>query len=266
LEALPLNLLQVQDGLSTRRLAAKFHYFKELDSTNSYAWRLADKGAPEGEVVISEYQANGRGRLGRSWVSPPYLNLYFSVILRPNLAPTDAPQLTLMTAVALADTIGAFVPKPALIKWPNDILLEDKKVAGVLAESSCSSTRIEFVILGIGINVNFARESMPDSIRQRATSLLDAAGHAIGREDLLRRLIQDLDRCYGILEEDGFSPIAARWKSRFGLQGHRVRVNMIDQSFSGEAIGIDRDGALLVKTNDGTVARVIAGDVVPGED
>ncbi|MBI3064716.1 MAG: biotin--[acetyl-CoA-carboxylase] ligase [Deltaproteobacteria bacterium] len=154
----PLCLDIIQSELATKRLGTKFHYFQEIDSTNSYARRLADAGAPEGAVVIAEHQSDGRGRLGRSWESPPYRNLYFSLLLRPTLAPAHAPQITLMAAVALADTVAAFVAEPPAIKWPNDILLQGKKLAGILTESSCDAKRIEFVILGIGVNLNFPRE------------------------------------------------------------------------------------------------------------
>ena len=127
----------------------KLHYFAEIDSTNACARRLAERGAQEGEVIIAESQTHGRGRLGRTWVSPPYVNLYLSVILRPKLPPIDAPQITLMAAVALAETLAAFIPVPLpAIKWPNDILAGGKKLAGILTESSCHSERIEFVILG----------------------------------------------------------------------------------------------------------------------
>ena len=263
--ALPFNLDQVQAGLTAKRLGTRFHYFNELDSTNTHARRLAEEGAPEGEVVVAEQQTHGRGRLGRRWVSPPYVNLYFSIILRPKFSPVVAPQLTLMAAVALTDAVAAFISKPPVIKWPNDILVNGKKLAGVLTESSCSSERIDFVILGIGVNVNLMHGSMPDTIRERATSLLMIRESVTSREEFLRRLIHDLDRCYGILEEQGFGAIAPYWEARFGLHGQRVRVEMVDGSFTGRAKGIDRDGALLVEKDNGEIERIIAGDVIPVE-
>ena len=260
---LPLRLDIIQGALGTKRLGTKFHYFQEIDSTNSHARRLAETGAPEGEVVIAERQFEGRGRLGRSWESPPYCNLYFSLLLRPALAPVHAPQMTLMAAVALADTVAAFVVEPPAIKWPNDILLQGRKVAGILTESSCDAKRIEFVILGIGVNLNFPRERMPETIRDRATSLMEVGGKSFSRENFLRRLIQDLDRCYGILEDFGFDAIAPRWEAYFALRGRRVRVEMIDEVISGTATGIDGDGALLLEAEDGVLRRVLAGDVIP---
>jgi len=259
----PLSLDVIDGALGTKRLGTKFHYFQEIDSTNSYARRLAEAGAPEGEVVIAEYQSDGRGRLGRNWVSPPFSNLYCSLVLRPALAPAHAPQITLMAAVALADTVAAFVAEPPAIKWPNDILIRGKKLAGILTESSCDAKRIEFVILGIGVNLNFPRERMPETIRDRATSLMEVGRKSFSRENFLRRLIQDLDRCYGILEDLGFDAIAPRWEAYFALRGRRVRVEMVDEVISGTATGIDGDGALLLEAEDGVLRRVLAGDVIP---
>ena len=258
----PLHLEQVRDGLITKRLGGRLHYFAEIDSTNVYAKRLAEQGAGEGEVIIAETQTRGRGRLGRHWVSPAFLNLYFSVILRPRLAPVQAPQITLMAAVALADTVTLFLGRPPAIKWPNDILVGGKKLAGILTESSCSSEAIEFVILGIGANLNYPVALMPEGIRKRATSMIALTQRPINREAFARRLIQDLDRCYGELQEEGFGSLALRWEALFGLRGKRVRAEATDQSVMGRARGLDRDGALLVEDDEGIRHRIVAGDVV----
>src|SRR5262245_3518577 len=260
-----LQLQRVRDGLATKRLGSKLHYFAEIDSTNAYARCLAEQGANEGEVVIAEAQTQGRGRLGRGWISPPFVNLYFSVILRPRLAPVHTPQLTLMAAVALVDTVASFISTPPTIKWPNDILVGDKKLAGVLTESSCDSERIEFVILGVGVNLNYPVASMPDVIRQRATSILSLTKKSIEREAFLQRLNQDLDRCYGELEEMGFDSLALRWEAFFGLRDKRVRVEMIDKIITGTAQGIDRDGALIVGDDYEERQRIVPRDVFPLE-
>jgi BirA family biotin operon repressor/biotin-[acetyl-CoA-carboxylase] ligase len=263
---LSLDIPQIQEGLVTKRLGRKIHYFAQLDSTNSHARHLAERGSPEGEMVIAESQSQGRGRLGRVWISPPHINLYLSLILRPRLPPVCAPQITLMAAVALADTIASFTPITPAIKWPNDILLEGKKVAGILSESSCISERIEFVILGIGVNLNYSIELMPEAIRNGATSLFIVNGQVIQRETFAKRLIQDLDRCYGELEESGFSAIAPRWEARFSLRGQKIKVEGSNQVLVGTAAGIDRDGALIVVDEQGMPQRVVAGDVIPLAD
>jgi BirA family transcriptional regulator, biotin operon repressor / biotin---[acetyl-CoA-carboxylase] ligase len=256
-----LDLNSLRDGLAVARLGTAFHYFAEIDSTNSYARRLAEHGAREGELVISESQTHGRGRLARQWVSPPKVNLYFSVILRPNFVPARAPQITLMAAVALAETLQLFLPGAPVIKWPNDILVNGRKLAGILTEVSCGAERVEFVILGIGVNVNYPLELMPEEIRQSATSILIESQNKIRREDFLRRLIQDLDRCYGEFEENGFAVLAPRWEAYFGFRGQRMRIELSDQVMFGTAKGIDQDGALLIEDDHRKLQRVIAGDV-----
>jgi BirA family biotin operon repressor/biotin-[acetyl-CoA-carboxylase] ligase len=260
-----LRIRDIENTVATQRLGTRFHYFRELDSTNNYARVLAEAGAPEGEVVIAEQQTQGRGRLARRWESPPYANLYCSVILRPTLPPPRAPQITLAAAVALSDAVAGFSRVPPVIKWPNDILAGGKKLAGVLTEAVSDSRKIQFVILGIGVNLNYALEAMPPEIRRRATSLSLLAGQSVSREDFLRRLIQDLDRCYAILEEQGFAPLAPRWDLRFGLRGRAVRVEMTDGAITGRALGIDADGLLIVESA-GERHRIVAGDVIPVED
>jgi BirA family biotin operon repressor/biotin-[acetyl-CoA-carboxylase] ligase len=260
-----LQIDQILKDLATNRLGKKIHYFLKIDSTNSHARRLAERGAQDGEILIAEQQTAGRGRLGREWISPAYVNLYCSVILRPKLPPVHAPQVTLMAAVALADAVASFLPVTPTIKWPNDILVQGKKLAGILTESSCDAEHLEFVILGIGVNLNYPEELMPETIRQHATSALIAGRKTIRREVFVQRLIQDLDRCYGILQESGFGALAPRWEARFGLRGSRVRVELMGGVIFGTARGIDGDGALIVEREDGNFERIVAGDVIPAE-
>ena len=260
---LPLDLNSIRQRIAGQRLGTEFHYFSEIGSTNAYARRLAEQGAREGELVIADSQTNGRGRLGRHWVSPANVNLYISFVLRPKLPPARAPQITLMAAVALAETLESFLPVPPSIKWPNDITVNGKKLAGILTEVNCGNESVEFVILGIGVNVNYPVDLMPEEIRQRATSVLVERQNKVSREDLLWRLIQDLERCYGEIEENGFAPLAPRWEAYFGWRGQRVRVELLDQVMFGKARGIDHDGALLLEDDHGGLQRVIAGDVTP---
>jgi BirA family transcriptional regulator, biotin operon repressor / biotin---[acetyl-CoA-carboxylase] ligase len=259
----PLDVGSVRDGLAAQRLGTEFHYFAEIDSTNTYARRLAENGGRDGELVIAESQTAGRGRLGRHWVSPPNINLYFSFILRPNLPPARAPQISLMAAVALAETLQSFLPVLPIIKWPNDIIVNGRKLAGILTEMSCVSERVDFVILGIGLNVNYPLHLMPEEIRQRATSIFAECRKETRREDLLRRLIQDLDRCYGEIERIGFAGLARRWEAYFGFSGQRVRIELLDQVMFGTAKGIDQGGALLLEDDHGKLQRVIAGILTP---
>jgi BirA family biotin operon repressor/biotin-[acetyl-CoA-carboxylase] ligase len=260
-----LDITDVRARLSAKRLGTRFHYFAELDSTNTRARELAESGAAEGEIVIAESQTQGRGRLGRRWESPPLSNLYLSIVLRPGLPPKHAPQITLAAAVALVETVGSFLPRPPVIKWPNDILIDGKKLAGILTEAACDTECVQYVILGIGLNLNYRAETMPQTLRQRATSMADRAGENLSRETVLVRLIHDLDRCYGELEESGFAALRPRWETHFGLRGRRVRVELGDQTIIGRAQGIDHEGALIVDTDDEQRRSIIAGDVIPLE-
>jgi len=260
-----LDLARVRAQLSTRRLGSAFHYFQEIDSTNTYARKLAEDGAAEGAIIIAESQTHGRGRLGRRWESPPFSNLYLSLILRPDLSPRHAPQITLTAAVAVAETIGAFLPRSPSIKWPNDILFNGKKLAGILCEAACDAVRIEYVILGIGLNLNCHVATMPEGLRERAISMADLTGAYVSRENILVRLIQDLDRCYGDLGEGGVEAVRPRWEARFGLRGRRVQVEVGGRLLVGWARGLDREGALIVEDEQGQRRSIVAGDVIPLE-
>ena len=260
-----LDIPSVRARLSTQRLGAAFHYFSELGSTNTRARELAEKGAAEGEIVIAESQTQGRGRLGRRWESPPFTNLYLSFILRPKFPPTHAPQITLAAGVALVETVGSFLSRPPAIKWPNDILFDGKKLAGILTEAACDADRVAYVILGIGLNLNYRVDTMPQELRQRATSMAELTGTNVSRESVLARLIQDMDRCYGELEVSGFEALRPRWEERFALRGRRIQVELGDQRVRGVAHGIDREGALIVEDEHGQRRSVVAGDVIPLE-
>ena len=262
LSAAALDIAQVRAHINPKRLGASFHYFPEIGSTNTRARELAESGAAEGEIVIAEAQTQGRGRLGRRWESPPFKNLYLSFILRPKLPSRHAPQITLAAAVALVETVGSFLSRPPEIKWPNDILFDGKKLAGILTEAACDGGRIAYVILGIGLNLNYRAEAMPEELRRRATSMSDLTGTNVSRESVLARLIQDMDRCYGELEESGFEGLRPRWEAHFGLRDRLVRVELGGQAHIGRARGIDREGALVVEGEDGQRRSIVAGDVI----
>lgn len=260
---IPLDIAKVSNRLKTNRLGRKLHYFVELGSTNTHARELAEAGAAEGEIVIAEAQNQGRGRLGRRWESPPFANLYFSIILRPRLAPAHAPQITLMAAVALAEAVHSLIDDPPTIKWPNDILFEGRKLAGVLAEAACDSEQVNHVILGIGINLNYRVDAMPAEIRRRATSIAELTRTEVNRETVLVRLIHSLDRCYGELDETGFEMLRRRWDRYFGLRGERVRIEHLDEILTGRARGVAEDGALIIEDDHGVLQYIYAGDVIP---
>ena len=252
---------EIKPILKTKWMGKTIHYFHTLDSTNSKAYQLALNGAEEGEVVIAESQEKGRGRLGRHWFSPPFLNLYLSVILRPKIPPHQASLITLMAAVATADAIQKFSGLLPLIKWPNDILLRDRKVAGLLNEIHSEMDRIHFVILGIGVNLNMDRKMFPKEIRAVATSLKIEMGQTISRKAFLQSLLQELEKWYTIFMKEGSAFILKAWRDRAHIKGRRVKVTSFGETLVGMAIDVDSDGALILETTDGKRKRVVAGDI-----
>jgi BirA family biotin operon repressor/biotin-[acetyl-CoA-carboxylase] ligase len=256
-----LTPTEVKPLLKTKWMGRTIHHFQTLDSTNSKAYQLALNGAEEGEVVISESQKKGRGRLGRQWFSPPFLNLYLSVILRPKISPHQASLITLMAAVATADAIQKFSGLLPLIKWPNDILLRDRKVAGLLNEIHSEMDRIHFVILGIGVNLNMDEKMFSKEIRAVATSLKIEMGQKVSRKAFLQFFLQELEKWYSIFLEEGGAVILKAWRDRAHIKGRQVKVTSFGETVGGIAIDVDSDGALILGTEDGKQKRVVAGDI-----
>jgi BirA family biotin operon repressor/biotin-[acetyl-CoA-carboxylase] ligase len=253
---------EIKPLLKTKWIGKKIHYFQSLDSTNSQAYQLALNGAEEGETVIAESQERGKGRLGRHWFSPPFLNLYLSVVLRPNLSPHQASLITLMAAVATADAIQKFSGLLPLIKWPNDILLGGRKVAGLLNEIQSEMDRIHFVILGMGINLNMDEKMFSKEIESVATSLKIEMGQTISRKTFLQFLLQELENWYTIFMKQGSAMILEAWRDRAHLKGKRVKVTSFGETWIGMAVDVDSDGALILEMADGKRKRVVAGDIL----
>jgi BirA family transcriptional regulator, biotin operon repressor / biotin---[acetyl-CoA-carboxylase] ligase len=254
---------EIQEGFETRLVGRDIIYFREVDSTNIQAQRLAEQGAANGTVVVADSQSAGKGRLGRRWESPLGVNLYTSVILRPAISPLRAPQLTFVAAVAAARAIADYCGIRVEVKWPNDLLLKGCKVAGLLSEMSAESDRIHYVILGIGINVNMEPEQFPTDLRYPAISLKQAAGKALARAPLARLLYGHLDDLYHRYLDHGFDPIARQWEDLCAWRGRRIEVDRGTDRVQGVFGGIDENGALLLDTEAGELVRIYAGDVRP---
>ena len=255
-----LTALEVLPLLETHDLARTVHSFEEVDSTNLVAFRLAVEGAEHGELVVAEHQTQGRGRRGRSWSSPGHLNLHASFVLRPELPPQRAPELTLLAAVALAESLRA-IGVPADIKWPNDLLVGGRKVAGILTELSADLDRVHFVVLGIGVNLNSRREDFPPELAETATSVLQVLGRRVGRAAFAAALARQLEDWLDLHAGQGFRPVRERWRALSATLGQEVLVTSERREIRGVAIDIDEDGALRIRTASGTEERVLAGDV-----
>jgi BirA family transcriptional regulator, biotin operon repressor / biotin---[acetyl-CoA-carboxylase] ligase len=257
-----LSVEEVREKLNTTRIGRQLVCLPETTSTNADAFRLADDDAEEGTVVIADAQSGGKGRRGRVWSSPAGVNLYCSVVLRPEIMPHEAPQLTFLSAVAVARAIEQTTTLKPEIKWPNDILINGRKVAGLLNEMSAETDGINFVILGIGVNLNMTPAHFPADVRTPATSLLLEQGLPVNRAQFAARMLGELDRLYTDFLHHGFGPVRDEWQLRCNANGREVVVSEAGvETVRGMFHGIDGDGALLLRFPDGTVERILGGDV-----
>ena len=253
----------IQSGLACQLVGSRIILLDEADSTNLQACRLGDEGADDGLVVIADRQSSGKGRMGRRWESPGGVNLYASILLRPPVLPFEAPKLTFLSAVAVCRAIKNCTGLQPTVKWPNDILLNGAKVAGLLNEMSSETDQVHYVVLGIGVNLNMRAEQFPDDLRYPATSLAIATDKAVSRLAFTRSLLQELDGLYQTYLEQGSVPIFAAWTELCDLTGKRVQVDCNNLLIEGTMVGLGDDGALLVRTSAGKIESIYAGDVRP---
>lgn len=255
------NGIEIASSLKTEFIGKKIFYYPEINSTNVKAFELGRAGEPEGTAVIADSQSSGKGRIGRKWESPPGVNLYTSILLRPEVVPQNAHNLTFVTAVAAAETVAEFSGMKPTVKWPNDILLGGKKTAGILMEMDSEADRVHFVIAGIGVNVNMRQAELPEAIKNIATSIAEVKGEEVDRAGFARGLFTSMEKWYKRYLISGFDPIMEAWKGFFDTIGRPVKVTSFSKIIEGVCSGVDRDGALLVNLPDGKTERVISGDV-----
>jgi len=254
---------EIQTGLKSSCLGqGRIEYYEETDSTNIRARNLAQEGAPEGTLVLAESQYHGRGRRGRIWSSPKGGGIYASVILRPRVQPHEAPQLTLLTAVAMAETLREAVDLPFSIKWPNDVLVGGKKISGILTEMAMEMEQVDYVVVGVGLNVNTKQDDLAPDIRDIATSLAILTNKTFSRVQILRTFLEKLEFYYQLFQDRQFERIRLRWKELSGLIGRQVRIDGLEHPFTGEVVDLDQDGFLVLRLKDGTIQRIVAGDVL----
>lgn len=259
------DVLHADDLLShlrgTKVVGRDIRVFEETTSTNDVAEKLARDGVKEGVVVFAESQTKGRGRLGRKWISPPRKGLWFSVLLRPPLRPLAVTQMTIAAATALARAIRAQAGLAPEIKWPNDILLQGKKVAGILTELSAELDRVKYIIIGIGVDVNLNTGEFPADLRKLATSLKIEAGRKLDRAELAVQILRELDCDYDRICSGQFETVANEWEKHCTTIGRQVTIRMGERKIQGRAESLDTDGALLLRTQHGRLERIIGGDV-----
>ncbi len=249
---------ELRNGLKARVFGSKIYTFETIDSTNNCARVLANCWAPEGTVVLAEEQTAGRGRLGRAWIANPGENLTFSLILRPAGSPETINVLPLWVGVALAEVIEQVTGLEVVCKWPNDILIQGRKAAGILIEGSLREASVDFVVVGIGLNIN--QRSFAPELSSKATSLALVAGHTFDRVKIFQELLHSLERHYRRFRHKGFDEIVPLWVSRSRMVGSRIAVSQNGTILTGTVKGLTNHGELLLD-HDGEERTFLAGDV-----
>lgn len=249
---------EIARGLDTRFVGRRLYCYDTLDSTNDTAFRLGEQGVPEGACVIAEYQRKGRGRLGRVWESPKAENLLLSVLLRPRLAPAEVAKVTLAMAVSVVKTVEELAGQNVQIKWPNDVLWKGRKLCGILMEMSAESDRVNFVVAGLGVNLNTGPGALPPG----STSLAEITGSRVHRVSFVRALLRRIEKDYLRLGEGGLEELGRDWEEHSATTGHRIRAILQGRTVEGQAMGIDTDGALWIRSDNGLQERILTGDVL----
>lgn len=235
-------------------------FHQTLDSTNTLAKKLGTSGAPEGTLVLAEEQTAGRGRMGRTWLSPRHANLLFSVLLRPAIEAKGVFLLTMILALATIDGVKELLPLRIMLKWPNDLYVGRKKLGGILTEFSAWKNVVEYVVLGLGLNVNW-RPGDEGRLLYPATSILAETGKRVSREDLLARILKRFESQYQKVLDGRSEEFYERWNKESILLNRRVEVTTTGKKICGKALRIDRNGALIILDDRGQERKMVYGDV-----
>lgn len=259
LQAVPDKMLPDEIGynLNTKIFAKKIISFSSTTSTNDVAYKLAEQGQDEGALVVAEEQSRGRGRMERKWLSPPGVGIYASLILRPKITPIEAGKITLMGAVSIAKIIRKLYGITALIKWPNDVFIENEKICGILTEMNAEQDLIKFVILGMGVNVNNDAAQIPPG----ATSLKIQTGRQINRIEFFQNVLEELEAHYVKIIHREFDFIIDEWRNLSLTLGRRVKIKRESKNIEGQAMDIDENGALIIRDDFGFSHHILSGDV-----
>lgn len=251
---------EIKRHLNTLRLGKSIEYLARVDSTNRRAKEMGLQGALEGTLVVAEEQTRGRGRLDRQWFSPRG-GIWFSILLRPDLSPQQAPLLTLLTSLAGVKGIKNATGYSLYIKWPNDLFWQGKKAAGILTEINAEMDRINFVVVGVGINANIRHDHFPEDISSEAISLMEEEGESVSRPKLLATFLNEMEKMYDQAQVEGFKELIGEWKKYSTTLGKRVEVKTPRGTIKGKAVDINEEGALMVEKEGGGVIQLLSGDV-----
>lgn len=257
---------EIKNNLATRYIGKSVYYFPELTSTNSVANQMVRENTdkiPEGTIVIADKQGAGKGRSGKKWFSPVG-GVWFSVVLYPKVDPSHISLMTLTAAVAVVKAINRLYSQINInIKWPNDILINGRKVCGILTEMNTEGKKIKWIIVGVGINVNNCSYQLPEDISKGTISLKEVTGKSISRVKLIQHLCIELEKVYEVLKEKSYSAILEEWKSYNNIIGKEIKVNTGENIITGKAIDINEKGTLIIKTKIGEIKEIISGIVSP---
>jgi BirA family transcriptional regulator, biotin operon repressor / biotin---[acetyl-CoA-carboxylase] ligase len=253
---------EILPHLETAWLARSYHHYRQIGSTNDQALLLAAQGAEHGTLVVAEEQTKGRGRMQRSWFSPVGLGIYVSVILRSPLPVQEAPQSAMVAGLSLVKVLREDYGLPAAIKWPNDVLVGEKKLVGILADMQSDQDFTRFIVIGMGINVNHKESDLAEPFRYPATSLAIELGTPVKRQDLLLSLIHRFETEYDHYLQNGFSAVLPEFERTSAILGKQLRIQAGKIDFSGKALGFTPEGALRLLKGDGKEEIIWVGDVM----
>lgn len=257
-----LDRQAVSGLLRTRAFGRNIEVHETIGSTNTRARDLAMAGIPHGTVVIADEQREGRGRRGRSWVSPKGAGIWMSVVLRPGFKVAWASRITVIAALSVSEAVYEATGSRPMIKWPNDLIMGNKKVCGILTEIRACDADTDFVIAGIGLNVNTHTDQFPSDLARSATSIYQETGIHIDRNRLIADILNSFETLYeNLARPDGFAQFRMRYRDLCITLGRRVRVCSANEEFEGTAMDITGECTLLVKLDDGTVREILSGDV-----
>ena len=265
LVAIPDSLIpsEIKWKLKTKVFGRSVISYRKVDSTNIIAYELAEKGMKEGTVILADEQVKGKGRHGRHWSSPSKGGIYMSCILRPSIAPNEISRITLLAAIAVAQAIRDVASLEVTIKWPNDIMMGQRKLCGILTQMKAEQDSVDFVVLGIGINVDVPKHELPKGATSIGEELASSGGKInLSRVELTKKVLERLEEYYNLMKSEGFEPIIDIWKDLSVMIGSRVKVSLHGKTFEALAHDIDPDGALVVRTDSGVLEKVSSGDVI----
>ena len=257
-----MNRNEILDGLNTKTIGKELYLFKEVMSTNTVAKFLSENDVSNGTVIISEKQSGAKGRLGKSWESP-LGGIWLSLVVKPNVDHSKIPMITLATGVAVVKTLERIGIENAEIKWPNDVMINDKKVCGILTEAITKFNSIESVIIGVGIDANFNVNVLSEELQEGTTTLDIELGHRVNENEIIRFFLEEFERIGTLFEDGKFEGILKEWRKYSYSIGKIVEVREpFSKSYDGYVLGISREGALVVEKIDGTLEKVISGECI----